>query len=161
MYLVMNKMKAKNLLCYFFIALSALTTSCTYKNIRTNYLVPGHFKGINSYNEERTYYLDVNLISYEEYIKADGKNVIVDLVRPNYFSLKLYYFYEEQEKVIDLYNFSDAFNGTKDIEIYYKDANGVWLCPFNPDNNKGHFYTIDLILNRAYIYFYLDIDKYS
>ena len=46
--------------------LTLTTTSCEPNNWRINYLIPGYFIGVNTYNEEETFYLAVKEITLED-----------------------------------------------------------------------------------------------
>ena len=141
--------------------LTLTTTSCEPNNWRINYLIPGYFIGVNTYNEEETFYLTVKEITLEEYKNANGNNVIEDDVRPNYFSLKLYSILNNER--ID-FNFNNLKPYSEDVTnwIDYIDDYDTWLTPYNPPiGTDKYFYKIHLVKYNAYIYFYIDQSKYS
>ena len=84
-----------NLLCI-------ASLGCCSLNRRINIIVPGHYFGVDALNESRTCDLIINQISEEEYLKADGKNVIQDAINGNYFSIDFSIIYSEDniEKVV-------------------------------------------------------------
>lgn len=108
-----------NLLCI-------ASLGCCSLNRRINIIVPGHYFGVDALNESRTCDLIINQISEEEYLKADGKNVIQDAINGNYFSIDFSIIYSEDniEKVV-FTNFKDAYNGATGTPICYNDEKNV------------------------------------
>ena len=87
-------------------------------------------------NESRTCDLIINQISEEEYLKADGKNVIQDAINGNYFSIDFSIIYSEDniEKVV-FTNFKDAYNGATGTPICYNDEKKCcWFSPYTTFN---------------------------
>ena len=113
-----------NLLCI-------ASLGCCSLNRRINIIVPGHYFGVDALNESRTCDLIINQISEEEYLKADGKNVIQDAINGNYFSIDFSIIYLEDniEKIV-FTNFKDAYNRATGTPISYNDEKKC--CWFEP-----------------------------
>ena len=104
-----------NLLCI-------ASLGCCSLNRRINIIVPGHYFGVDALNESRTCDLIINQISEEEYLKADGKNVIQDAI--NSIDFSIIYSEDNIEKVV-FTNFKDAYNGATGTPICYNDEKNV------------------------------------
>ncbi|MGM9814393.1 MAG: hypothetical protein ACI32C_05850 [Candidatus Enteromonas sp.] len=79
----------KKEIAYSIIPLLGLT-SCWFKvNHRRNIIVPGHFSGVNEYDESVLCDLWIEPISKEEYKHANGINVIRDEINRKHYSVHL------------------------------------------------------------------------
>ena len=120
-----------NLLCI-------ASLGCCSLNRRINIIVPGHYFGVDALNESRTCDLIINQISEEEYLKADGKNVIQDAINGNFFSIDFSIIYSEDNilKVV-FTNFKDAYNGATGTPICYNDEKKCcWFSPYTTFNRE-------------------------
>lgn len=90
------------------------------------------------------YYIEISTITEEEYISADGKNVIKDDTRLEtmYFALDFYYFDKGITKIsYDFYNLKAVYPNPN-AEIYYTDDNGNILLPTVPTETDLTCYTL-------------------
>lgn len=155
--IVITKMKRKTISLLIILLLSL--SSCSSK--RTNIIVAGHYYGVDSENQLISCGLFIEQISENEYLAADGKNVIKDAIDNKYFSLEFVVNFSESDiQQIDFLNFKDAYDGANDTPISYVDDNGCWLTPFTSENNKTLpklecYYSISLDINHVRLFAYL------
>ncbi len=145
-----------------FVTLNFLT-GCV--NHCRNFFVEGIYNGVNSYNSSETCRLIVSKIDKDEYILRNGKNVVKDVVKNDYFLLSFYAYDESgSEKVIDLINLTDAHNGSKSAPVTYVDENFIYVKPLSTDdedNLDSAYYVIEsnCELKQQHFYFKLFISE--
>ena len=104
---------------------------------RTNIIFEGHFSGHDSENESLICDLYIDSISEEEYLKANGENVIQDAINGKFYSLEfLVNFSETETKKLNFLNFKDAYNGATGIPIDYVDEYGNRFYPISINNSQ-------------------------
>lgn len=146
----MIKMKKRIISLFCFLILSL--TSCTLK--RTNIIIDGHYFGIPSRDQSISCDLFIDPISEEEYLNANGKNVIKDAINGSCYSLQfIVIFSENNTQQIDFINFKDAYDGATGTPIRYVDDNDCWLTPFTFENNET-------FLNQNVITLFISIFKF-
>lgn len=113
------------------IFLLTLTLNSCYigSNNRTNYIIPGSFRGVDIHSNV-TYYLDISIIRLNDYNNANGVNVIKDEVRDAYYSLDFYRFKDGIKIKHNFLNFKDV---TKAYHycVRYNDDNDYTLMPIH------------------------------
>lgn len=129
----------------------------SYSTRRKNYICEGLYSGENS-TYSVNIFLRIKRIYKEEFIAANGVNVIEDYVRPAYYSIYLYY-YEEEVKMpyYTFSNFTDVYDGSYSTSIAYKDDYGCFFIPrFSSNNNdiKTFYCSVSLIdhINSQYYF---------
>ncbi len=130
---------------------------------RRNYFVEGEFFGVNEYNKEEKFYFTVLEISKNEYENAQGINVVNDIYKKKYYSLKLYYVVNQSDEknYITFLNLKDYGS-----PITYKDDNHNIIRPFMCDREymdidieKDALYIIEIPTREAFVYFYKGGEK--
>ncbi len=126
----------KRIIALFSILIFGLS-SCDRGTKRTNIILTGHYIGYDLISESIPCELFVEQISEEEYLAANGKNVIMDAVSYDYFSLEFNIFFSDDDIYqVDFYNFVDAYDGATGTPISYIDDNRWWLTPQTVSSNK-------------------------
>ena len=82
-------MNKKIILLTLFLFLLSSCIDKSYFTKRTNYFSSGLYWGENESNAT-TIYLSVKRIYKDEYVAADGLNVVKDEVRPAFYLIRLY-----------------------------------------------------------------------
>ncbi|MCI6357519.1 MAG: hypothetical protein MR766_02630 [Erysipelotrichaceae bacterium] len=127
---------------------SATITSCCSTK-RTNYMVPGFFSGINE-NEKDNLIEDCRLIvdeiNKEDFINANGKNVVKDVVKEKYFRLEFYYFRDNERIDYDFINLNDIYKSSR-VPVTYEDDSLGFLTPKIWNNEI--YYTISLYYSET------------
>lgn len=109
--------------------------------------------GIPSRDQSISCDLFIDPIS-EEYLNANGKNVIKDAINGSCYSLQfIVIFSENNTQQIDFINFKDAYDGAMGTPIRYVDDNDCWLTPFTFENNET-------FLNQNVITLFISIFKF-
>ena len=145
----MNKIfKSLSLILFLFSLSSCIDVS--YSTKRKNYIQEGIYSGENS-TYSVTVFLSIKRIYKEEFITANGINVIEDLVRPAYYSMDFYYYEGEDKKPYYTFsNFNDVYDGSHGTHIAYRDDYGCFFVPryfLNQDKKRIFHYSISL-MNR-------------
>lgn len=153
----------KRIIALLIIATLTLT-SCVSK--RNNIIVSGHYSGVVSENQTISCDLFIEPISGNEFLDANGKNVIMDAINDKYYSIGFFVNTSISDiQQIDFLNFRDAHDGAGGAPISYVDDNSYWLTPFTSENNevlpKGEcYYSVHINSNDfelfAYLYFMED-----
>lgn len=138
--------------------LLSMLSSCSFHTInrRTNYIVSGTFIGHNEDNVEETYCLKLINISEEEFLKANGLNVIEDKIIKNYYRILFYKIDENEPIYYEFINFKDAFNGAKGTPIVYESDNDWRLWPHTNNSYKTNpYYSVYNDNQQIYVFCHL------
>lgn len=130
--------------------ISTLVTLTACVNRKRNYFVNGKFE---SNCDSSRYYLEINMITEDEYNSSNFINVVEDkILKDNrYFRIKLY----KDDKDITSINFiklQDANPKTNAIPISYRDDNGITITPYYPHDVSDNYYYL-VVYETSYLYF--------
>lgn len=138
--------------------------SCTSK--RNNIIVSGYYFGVDSQNSLISCELSINQISKDDFLVADGVNVVEDEINGNFYLLNcLVRLANNEVQKINFLNLKDAYDGAKGAPISYVDDNNYWLTPFTSENNETLpvsecYYSVNIDINdfklSAYLHFMED-----
>lgn len=110
-------------------------TSCVSK--RNNIIVSGHYSGVVSENQMISCDLLIEPISENEFLNANGKNVIKDAINDKYYSIDFFVNTSINDiQQVDFLNFRDAHDRARGAPISYVDDSNYWLTPFTSENNE-------------------------
>ncbi len=145
-----------------FIMIFTLSFLSSCVNKRINYIEAGAFVGTNEEDPSEKFYLNVTEITENDYLNANGLNVIEDQVRDGFYRIEFYTINLENEKTVyNFYNLRDAYNGATGTPIAYEDDNDSWFKPqgFKSEYENGEMnYSIHFKIKenpKEYIYVYL------
>ena len=117
-----------------FLSISACGSKMSW---RTNFMIEGTFYGVNEYDKNARFCLEVKKIDKSEYDSASGKNVLEDLIRGGFYFIKFYKISDPEN--IQYYNFEefdDIYKGNTSTRISYVDKNSRWLTPYTTSRSK-------------------------
>lgn len=147
----MKKTRLFTLLSIF--PLLLLSSCINYGTLRTNYIEAGVFKGPDL-TDAYMCTLTVTAISKKDYIKANGVNVVKDAVREGYYLLSFVAISENETITYDFISLEDPFDGSPKTFAHYRDANGSWFDPYDPNfsssnRSKEEHMKYDVTINYA------------
>lgn len=130
-------MKYKRNFVIIIITCLLILTSCINK--KTTFFIEGLFvASVDDVN----FYLHTEVIEYDEYVKANGVNVLEDRVLKKkgsnkyYFKIEFYKLNGNEKVMFDFYNLSEGNPTTNAEPIWYKDINNNCIFPYFEENGN-------------------------
>lgn len=124
------------------------SSSCVFKNHRTNYFVSGSYFGLDAYHETVSCSLTITSIDKDSYSNSNGINVVFDSVTKSYFSLEFSIKIAEDESInYSFVNLSDRTRGGN-TNVFYIDENNVLVRPHATNHGLAYltnYYSIEII----------------